>query len=348
MNVAPRIARRVLGAALPFFLILSVFPAAAAQELRGRVLKDGEGVAGIPVVLHSVTRDSAGVAGRTVTRAQGEFSFPLPPADTGGFTVFFATADFLGVRYFGAPLHPGDSADGYTIAVYDTISVGHAGVAPRLARRDVVLLPERNGGWEVNEIVRLENPADRTLVSADGMPTWEMRIPAEAIDFQFGEGAVAEDEMVRMGERLMLLVPLNPGPRELFLRYRIPGGGRELRIPVSTATGTLQLYVRQPAPALTVDGLAAIEPIRTASEEFASYQGTDLAGDTEVRLTWARVGPPVEPTRAALAITGVLLLLGSVVAWSNRGRGGAPPRRGAERTAEREASSADAEPASIA
>src|SRR5690606_26586369 len=139
-----------------------------------------------PVTLHRVRSSDSGPVGSSVTAPDGSFSFSLPPADTSGFEVFFVTAEHLAVRYFGPPIHGASAPATYQVAVFDTASAIPGAI--RVVRRDIVLIPETQGGWEANEIIRLNNSADRTLVSPDGMPVWETRLPAGVTDFEAGEG----------------------------------------------------------------------------------------------------------------------------------------------------------------
>jgi hypothetical protein len=331
MNLAVLPARRAVSAALAFLALYCAPYATSAQELTGRVLLGAEPVAGVDVELHRVTRDTAGVVGRTVTDPQGEFSFRLPAIDTADFHVFFATAGYLGVRYFGAPLHPGDSGADYSVTVYDTVSAGTPGIPLRVSRRDVVLLPQQDGGWEVNEIVRLENYGFKTLVSADGRPTWEFRIPPRATGFEVGEGELAASDLVRMDDRVLLLVPIVPGVRDVFVRYRVPGGEAQFPLPVDAPTALLNLYVQQPAPAVRVDGLSAESPIQAEGVEFARYTAAELPAAAPVVISWRSTSPPLNPAHAALAVIGVFLLLGAIAAVTRRGGAGGDAERPASR-----------------
>jgi hypothetical protein len=321
-------ARRVVCAALLLLLYgvaLEPLGAQESQELSGRVLHRESGVAGIEVELHRVTRDTAGIVARTATDARGGFRFLLPPADTAGFNVFFATAEHLGVRYFGPPLHPEESREGYAIAVFDTVAAANADVPVRVVRRDMVVLPEHNGGWEVNEIIQLVNPGTHTLVAVDDQPAWEFHIPVWATSFEVGENEGPVGGVVRMGERVLLLAPLVPGSREVFVRYRLPDAPPEFGIPVGSATDALNVYVAQPAPTLTVTGLAAQAPIQADGQSFLSYGATDLAPGTVVMLAWRPGGAPVNPTTAALGVLSLLLAIGAVAAlWGGRGGGAGP------------------------
>ena len=162
---------------------LSFSSAAGAQAtLTGRVVKGGAPVPGAPVELHRVTRDTSGMIARTESGADGVFAFPVPPADTGGVNVVFATAMVEGVRYFGPALHPGDPGRGYQVVAYDTTSSKAAVDSLRLARRDVILMPGPRGGWDVAEVVRVENPLDRTVVGEGGTPVFGVTVPPGALE----------------------------------------------------------------------------------------------------------------------------------------------------------------------
>jgi hypothetical protein len=293
-----------------------------AQELSGRVELGGSGVEGQEVVLHRVARDTAGVVATSSSTADGRFSVTLPPVDTTGFTVFFATVDYQGVRYFGPPVHPGQSYDDYPIVVFDTVGAGAADApALRLVRRDIVMLPESGGGWEVNEVVQLLNPGERTLVSRNGGATWEFPIPSGAEAFEIGEGEIAASELVRIGDRAHLLVPLLPGPREVFVRYRIPAAHRELRIPVGTPADSLKVFVQLPSPEVRVSGLDARPTVQTEAGDFLSFAAADLGAENIVTVAWTGPrAPPVSPTAAALLILAVLLIVGTFAAIRQRPR----------------------------
>jgi hypothetical protein len=291
----------------------------AQDALVGRVERsDGAGVAGAPVTLHRVTSSSSGAIDSTSTTADGSFRFTVDVVDTATFNVFFATTDHLGVRYFGRPLHSSEGLPSdYRIPVYDTTSA-LAG-ATRFVRRDVVLIPEAAGGWEVNEVVRVQNPTSTTLVSRGGMPTWEFRIPMAATDFEAGEGDVAPNEVMLMADRVLLLTPLLPGDRELFVRYRIPAGGRSLDLRAETALDTMNLFLRQPSPAVTVEGLTTTEIIDAGEERFLRYGGVDLSEGSVVGIRWSGpTAPPIRPVTAGVLLTLLGLGVGVWAALRNR------------------------------
>jgi hypothetical protein len=315
---SPRLASLLL-AGLSCFLApgsLAGQGSGSGEPLTGRVTMEGEGVGGAEVELHSVTQAASGVVMTTRSAPDGAFRFDLPPVDTAGFTVFFATARHHDVRYFGRPLHASDPRDGYTLEVFDTTSAPAEPV--RLARRDVVLIPQGDGGWEVNEIVRLHNPGRRTVVSASGMPTAEVSIPERAEAFEAGDGDAPADNVQRMGQRILLLMPLLPGDRELFFRYRVSGRPAAMELGASTPADTMNLFVRQPAPTLTVGGMEPMELIRIEDERFLQYAATGMQREA-VTVQWrGATAPPVNPVTAAVVIALLVLAVGGWAAYRNR------------------------------
>ena len=306
---------------LPVLLLLAGALPAAAQTLEGRVERGGEGVPGVPVELHRVTRDSAGAVASATTGPGGAFTLPLPPTDTAGFTVLFATAEHLGVRYFGTPLHSSDALSGYTVQVFDTVSASTAPGAVRVLRRDVIVLPEPDGSAEVNEILQLRNAAERTLVAGSGGSAWAFRLPEGAGAFEAGEGQISPETVRQMGDRVLLTAPLPPGTHELFVRYRLGREARRTALPLSPGTDSLNLFVRQPSAELRVAGLSAPTVVQADRERFLRFSGAGLGERRELVLEWERAAaPPVDPRAAAVGVTGLLLLAGAGVAARRRTR----------------------------
>jgi hypothetical protein len=307
--------------------ILSVpAPAAAQGTLAGRVVRAGAGVPGAAVELHRVSSDTSGLLATGTAGPDGRFSFPLPRVDSAGFTVFFATAMVDGVRYFGPALHPGEPGTSYEVAVYDTTSARPALDALRVGRRDVIVVAGQQGGWEVAEVVRVENPTGRTVVGPGGAPVFGLAVPPGAMDFQTEEPGVSESagaekprDLVLMGSRVLATVPLTPGGRDFFFRYRLPSKTGTLSLPLSQRTDTLAVYVRQPAPGVEVKGLSAGEPFEAEGEQFLRYTGTALAPGATVSLRSPKHGgAPVDPRLAAGIVTALVLAAGAWLALRRR------------------------------
>lgn len=302
---------------------LAPFPSAAAQQpLAGRIVRpDGSTRAGVRVQLHRVTQTARGQIDSTVSGPGGAFAFRLPKADTtAGFTVFFATAMADGVRYFGPAIHPNESPDAYAITVYDTASSPALADSVRVSRRDVFLIPDLDGSMQVAEIVRLRNPARRTLVS-DSRPRVSVLLPPGVEQFEAGEGDRADSAqapnpgLARVGDRAWLTDPLAPGDRDFFFRYRLPASVKRLPVALGRATDTLFVYVRQPAPHVSAGGMGDGVPFTAEGEQFTRYTRTALAPDASVAIDWrGPKPPPVDPRWAALAIAAAILAGGVAVA----------------------------------
>jgi len=332
------------GVGRPFPLLFSLFALLAASlalpvdaraqaTLQGRVVRAGAGVPNAAVELHRVSSDTSGMLATGTAGPDGRFSFPLPAVDTAAFTVFFATAMVDGVRYFGRALHPGEAGTSYEVTVYDTTSAAPALQALRVGRRDVIVIAGQRGGWEIAEVVRVENPTGKTVVGAGGSPVFGLEVPEGATDFQTEQPGVSEDagaetpaDMVLMGGRVLATVPLTPGGRDFFFRYRLPAKTGTLSLPLSQRTDTLALYVRQPAPGVEVGGLPAGEPFEAEGEQFLRYTGTALAPGASVSVRAPRHGgAPVDPRLAAGIATALVLAAGAALALRRRTRPAAPP-----------------------
>jgi hypothetical protein len=337
-NTVPRMRAARCHARRPFPLMLSLLalvagmlalstPAAAQGTLQGRVVRAGAGVPNAAVELHKVSSDTSGMLSTGTADAEGRFRFALPQVDTaGGFTVFFATAMVDGVRYFGPALHPGEAGTSYVVAVYDTTSARPALDQLRVQRRDVIVVAGQRGGWEVAEVVRVENPTSWTVVGPGGSPVWGMTVPEGATDFQTEQPGVSENagaekpaDLVLMGGRVLATVPLTPGGRDFFFRYRLPSRTGTLALPTSLRTDTLALYVRQPAPGVRVDGLPAGEPFEAEGEQFLRYTGTALAPGSMVSVRPRKNnGAPMDPRIAAGAAAALVLAAGAWLALRRR------------------------------
>jgi hypothetical protein len=312
--------------AFVFLLAAAAAPAAGQEPLVGRVVREGQGVSGVAVQLHRVTRVSRGQVDSAVSGPGGRFTLPLPPVDTAaGFTVFFATAVADGVRYFGPAVHPEQRTEGYSITVYDTTSSQALADSVRVSRRDLFLIPDMDGTMQVAEIVRVRNGGRRTLV-ADTRPRVFVQLPPGAQGFEAGEADRADSArapsagLARVGDRAWITDPLVPGDRDFFFRYRLSPQVKRLPLALGRATDTLFVYVRQPAPDVRARGIGEGVPYTAEGESFIRYQAVALRSGAEVGLDWTGpTPPPVDPRWAALAVAGAILAAGGVMA-ARRGR----------------------------
>src|SRR5690606_8926244 len=184
----------------------------------------------------------------------------------------------------------------------------------RLSRRDVVLVAQAGGGWQVEEIVRLHNPNTLTLVSPGASPSLDLRIPKGVEAFEVGESEIPAEAVRRMEERILLLVPLTPGEREMFFRYQIPPSVSDAVVPLNNPADTFNLFIRQPSPRVEIVGLASTDMIQVDGERFLRYAAVGLDAGSQISLEWESTAPPVDPVVAAVVLTVLLLAAGAVVA----------------------------------
>jgi hypothetical protein len=272
-------------------------------------------MAGVPVTLHRVTSTASGPVATRTSGADGSFRFTLPPADT-GFAVFFTTADYLSVRYFGPPVHRDETTTGYQVEVHDTTSSLPG--ALKTVRRDLVLLPQTDGGWEVDEVVRVLNTSDRTLVPRPGQGAWDFHLPEGAVDFETGEGDITPDQLRVVGDRVFLVSSLVPGDRDIYVRYRLPAGRSSSAIPLQDGADTVNVFVQQPSPDVTVAPLVARPPVTVQGEKFLQFSGTSVAPGTKLALHWsAPAHLPFSPVVAGIGAAVLLLAVGTAAAVLN-------------------------------
>jgi hypothetical protein len=290
-------------------------PAGEVTPLVGKVMRGDQPVPGSRVILHRVTPQEAGEVGTAVTDSAGQFRFLLESVPNAEFNVFFTTAEYLSVRYFGPAIHADSANAEYIVEVYDTARALPLPV--KITRRDVIMLPGLDGSWEVDDVVEILNPTQIALVSPQGTPTWDTSVPAGATDFEAGQGSpgdVMPTEVNLVGDRVLLMSPITPGIQSLFMRYRLPKGPADAVLAIDEPIDTVNVFVRQPSHLTSIAGLQTTKEITVDQEKYLMYTGVGLAPGNDLKLEWGRLsGPPIDPVLAAVIAT--LLLLG-VGAWA--------------------------------
>jgi hypothetical protein len=307
VTLGARFARRAapLLAALPLAGSVWAGQVEVRSELRGRVLLADGALPGAQVVLHRVSDDSAGEVDSVLAAADGTFRFDLPalPDPGAGGVIYFASVRHDGILYFGPALSRPIQLDSlYTVTTYDTVSAPAQGAPLPVGVRYLILEPEDAGRWRVTDLFEIEVQAGGTLVAREGGVTWSHPLPRGAEGVELGE----DPSGPRVVEgRLTTTAPLQPGMRQLVVRYVVDGLDG-LRIPFAAATEEIELLVREPVPPLEVAGLVAIESVEM--EEgivYRRYSGT-LPADTAVVLR-AGAGPRRLPLEWLVVIVALVL-----------------------------------------
>jgi hypothetical protein len=118
---------------------------------------------------------------------------------------------------------------------------------------------------------------------------------------------------------VLLLTPVIPGARDLFIRYRIPARPAEATFQLPAEVDTLNLFVQQPSHLTSIEGLSSTRMVEAEGQQFLQYSGFDIAPGTNINLTWsAGDAPPVDPRVAAVIVTVLLLIAGVWAAVRNK------------------------------
>lgn len=262
------------------------------------------------VVLHRVTRQSAGPIDSVRTDAAGRYRTQLPrpraAADSGAVYVVSTQHDSL--AYFSLPLN----VQGRTAVHVEDLVVYRAtkGTPPiEVARRLVTIgLPAADGTREVLEILELQNAGLSTRITDDTLvPTWSGAIPPSAIQFQAGQGDISPEAMKRVDDRVFVLGAIPPGQvKQLSYGYMLPAGVGRLPIPIDQATKDVNLLIEDTVAAVDAPGLQSLGVQQVEQRRFAAYRAGPLApGD---RVT---IGLPRGAFRPQMLVPYVVGLLGA-------------------------------------
>lgn len=265
---------------------LSLAPNAISAQIEARPALEGRVLLGdVPlpdawVLLHQVTEESAGNIDSVRTSREGTFRFSLPTVpDPGGRSeVYFASVRHSGIVYFGPAVDQAVQLDSaYTIQAYDTVAAPEGGAQLPLAARYLILEQEAEG-WVVTDLFQIRNDGTRTVVTDSAGATWRHPLPDEATSVQVGGGEIAPEAAAIRDGHVLLSVPLSPGERQLVLRY-VLADLDEIRFPFGFDTGEAEVFVREPAPPLEVEGLPALETVEmNPGVNYRRYGGSMPAG----------------------------------------------------------------------
>ena len=285
-------------------------PPLAAQtdefRLLGQILKTGEPVDSATVVLHRVSPDVAGEVDSVRVDRDGSFEFVLPSAPDVEVTseIYFASVRYEGVLYFGSAVHETEQLDSvYVIEVYGATEAPPVGMPLPLKVRNIFLEPA-DEGWQVTDLMQINNPGETTIVAADSGIVWSYPLPDGARSPRVGQGDLPEDAISFEGGRVSLTAPLPPGERMLLIRYELPGV--DVDIPAPGSTETFEILVKEPSPPLEVSGLAPIDVVSLeAGSTYRRYGATGVSRAV-IGLVEAE-GEPLPPASTVALVLTVLL-----------------------------------------
>jgi hypothetical protein len=278
------------------------------------------------VVLHRVAAVEQGEVDSVRVAPDGAFQFRLPAVPLpDGSEVYFASVRHHGILYFGRavslPIHL-DSL--YLIQAYDTAVAPPGGGDLIVESRSLFVEEAEPGRWQVTDLFQVRNGGSRTLVAAPDGSVWTHPLPPGATGGEVTQldMAAAAGE-VRDGA-VFVTAPIPPGERLFVVRYAIPT--LFTSVPVGPGTGSVEVLVREPAPAAEVTGLTQAPPVELDEgglfRRFIAPESP--TEDVAIIPGQARRDPPVRWFAGALT-----LLLAGIAAWALRERLGVPSPRAA-------------------
>jgi hypothetical protein len=292
-------------------------------------------VGGVPadtgtVILHRVTPEDAGPVDSVRVQPDGSFSFLLPELPGASGAMYFATHRHEGVVYFAPPVTtPERLLELYELRAWVTRPLTPDDQATfRVAFRNI-FIEEGPDGWRVTDVFEVghEDAVTWRSPGPEGeVPVWRHPLPEGARNLQAAETEVDPGSLRLDRGALEVMAPFPPGDRLFVVRYDLPS--LEAVFPMPGVTLAVELLVREPAPAMRVEGLRADAPVEiergSVYRRWWAEEVRDIAPRT--RLGEART------SNAAWIGVGVALFL--VVAGSflvSRMRGTLPVAGGGSR-----------------
>ena len=305
----------------------------AAQEEIEAVLVGELLLAGLPVdtgtvVLHRVTPEEASDIDSTAIGAGGSFRLDLPNLPVpGSGEVFLASTRYEGVLYAGTPIVDPLQLDTlYTIRAYPSVTAPAGGMSFPVSRREV-WVDAGPFGWQVTDVLEIVNSEAATRIpAAGGGPVWRYPLPADAIGGRILQVGPSAGPAHVEGTTLVASNPVLPAENYYVVQYDLES--IEFDLPLPGETGIVQVMVREPAPAVRVEGLA-----RQPSEElefgatFMRWAGQTLR-DQSIAIRMGEDGGPTLLAWTSLGLALVLVAAGSVAI---RGRNASVPVSGRRR-----------------
>lgn len=299
------------------------------------VLRGTLRVAGVPadtgtVVLHRVTPEAAGPIDSVRVGPGGTFAIALPePPGSLLSGTFFATYRHDGVVFFGGPITgPERLEQPYDIRAFPSRSLdGSIEPSFRVTFRNV-FVEEGPEGWRVTDVFEVGHADEVTWTSPDpaaGAPVWAHPLPAEARNVQAAESDMSAGSLRLDRGALEVHAPFPPGDRLFVIRYDLPS--LETTFPLVGMNGAVEFLVREPAPAMRVQGLQADAPVELERGSLYRRWWGEEVSDMALRI---RLGEEPAPPTAWLAIglAALLIVGGSVFVFRRRGDADGTPQKG--------------------
>jgi hypothetical protein len=311
--------KRARAAAIALALLLA--SAGVAQEagipdvpsgtaaLRGRLVhaERPEAVAGVDVVLYSLTPGGSPGVRRTTSDAEGRYAFEDIASNPD--TSYLVGAHFAGIPFPGGRVSFGESVSELEVEIPiadltdDPAQVRVAAVRARLDRL--------GNQWLVHETVELENPGPRAYSAEARSPehaAFESRLPRAAHGFSMPLGIVPDGVVFSEG-RLAFYGPIYPGPQELSYSYHVPVENQavDLGREFGRAVEQVEWLLPEADIAIGRSDLEEEEPLQLEGRSYARHRRPRVAAGEAIGLVLDV--PELELTGDTLSLEALRLFL---------------------------------------
>ena len=251
----------------------SLTPSSAQQAiptLEGIVRGIDSAADAATVLLHRVSPSDSGGGGpersgevdSVTVGSGGEFQFLIPDLRDPDLRddVYFVSVEYDGVLYFGSGITAPEELDSlYVVQVFAAEEVPIEGAALLVEQR-AVFIEFADEGWFATDLFVIHNESTRTLVAQEDGVVWSYPLPPGATEPVLGEGGdLLPDGVTFEGGRVRVSGPLPPGGSGFMIRYRLEN--LEMTIPAPGRTALFEVLIREPSPALRVEGLAPLDVV---------------------------------------------------------------------------------------
>ena len=308
---------------------LFLIPVAAGAQETVRAAVSGQLlVAGLPAdsgtaVLHRITpEDDQGELASVVVDPDGFFLLQLPNLPVPGTDTFLVTTRYDGILYYGPPIRTPAQLDSlYVVQAFPAEAAPESGIRFPIALLEITV-EEGPRGWLVTEAFIVRNDSGVTYVpSGAGGTVWQYPLPAGALAPRVVERGPAEGPVGFEDGRIVARNPILPGPMNYFMvEYDVESLEIDFEMPGEVQAA--QIFVREPAPSILVNGMTPIEPVEDGGTSYLRW----VAQGIRDQMVQVRIGEDTGPgTGVWFSITLALLLVaGGIWGVAQQGR----PARG--------------------
>ncbi|MDH3207658.1 MAG: hypothetical protein OEO79_13735 [Gemmatimonadota bacterium] len=291
--------------------------------LAGRVMLADSTLTSGTVVLHQLSQVTQGEIDSVAVAPDGSFVLRLPRIpDPALGEMYFASIRHDGVMYFGDAITvPIDLDSLYLIQAFDTLIAPLEGVPVALEARSLFFEPS-GSEWAVTDVFQLRNDRDRTVVPRQDGRVWSYPLPAGARDLT-ADNEMSADVVAYVDGSVVFRAALPPGERLFVVRYFVDS--LALTIPTPGGAEMLDVLIREPAPAIAVEGLVQEQGIQLeAGTTYRRFAGENVTVP-QLRLTMVEEAEPPPVEWIAVVLT-LVLAGGGLMALRGGARSGTAAR----------------------